>query len=51
MTQQLRELESDGLIIRVGYPVVRPKKENSLSDFGKSIFPILDSMCDWSSDY
>ena len=51
LTQQLRELESDGLIIRVVYPVVPPKVEYSLSDFGKRIIPILDSMCDWGSDY
>lgn len=51
LTQQLRELESNGLIIRVVYPVVPPKVEYSLSDFGKSIIPILDSMCDWGSDY
>ncbi|HAT4741465.1 TPA: helix-turn-helix transcriptional regulator [Clostridioides difficile] len=51
LTQQLRELESDGLIIRVVCPVVPPKVEYSLSDFGKSIIPILDSMCDWGSDY
>ncbi|HBF0943926.1 TPA: helix-turn-helix transcriptional regulator [Clostridioides difficile] len=51
LTQQLRELESDGLIIRVVYPVVPPKVEYLLSDFGKSIIPILDSMCDWGSDY
>ncbi|MGO1043223.1 winged helix-turn-helix transcriptional regulator [Clostridioides difficile] len=51
LTQQLRELEADGLIVRVVYPVVPPKVEYSLSDFGKSIIPILDVMCDWGSDY
>ncbi|MCC0696329.1 winged helix-turn-helix transcriptional regulator [Clostridioides sp. ES-S-0048-02] len=51
LTQQLRELETDGLIVRVVYPVVPPKVEYSLSDFGKSIIPILDVMCDWGSDY
>ncbi|MCC0634495.1 MULTISPECIES: winged helix-turn-helix transcriptional regulator [unclassified Clostridioides] len=51
LTQQLRELETDGFIIRVVYPVVPPKVEYSLSDFGKSIIPILDVMCDWGSDY
>ena len=47
LTQQLRELENDSLIIRTVYPVVPPKVEYSLSDFGKSIIPILDAMCKW----
>ena len=51
LTQQLRELESDNLIIRTVYPVVPPKVEYSLSDFGKSIIPILDAMCKWGENY
>ncbi|HEX3078020.1 MAG TPA: helix-turn-helix domain-containing protein [Lachnospiraceae bacterium] len=51
LTQQLRELESDQLINRTVYPVVPPKTEYSLSEFGKSIIPILDAMCDWGSKY
>ena len=49
--QQLRELERDGLISRTVYPVVPPKTEYSLTDFGKSLAPILDAMCDWGTDY
>ena len=51
LAQQLRELERDGLISRRVYPVVPPKTEYSLTDFGKSLVPILDAMCDWGTDY
>ena len=51
LTQQLRELERDNLVIRTVYPVVPPKVEYSLSDLGKSIKPILAAMCDWGTDY
>lgn len=51
LTQQLRELEADNLIIRTVYPVVPPKVEYVLSDFGKSIVPVLDAMCSWGADY
>lgn len=51
LTQQLRELEKDNLIIRTVYPVVPPKVEYSLSTFGKSITPILDTMCKWGETY
>ena len=51
ITQQLRELETDNLIVRVVYPVVPPKVEYSLSDFGKSIIPVLDAMCNWGESY
>jgi len=51
LTQQLRELEDDNLIIRVVYPVVPPKVEYSLSDLGKSIKPILDAIRIWGTDY
>lgn len=51
LAQQLRELEKDGLINRVVYPVVPPKTEYSLTAFGQTLAPILNAMCDWGSDY
>ena len=51
LTQQLRELERDGLITRVVYPVVPPKTEYSLTDFGSSLYQILDAMCEWGKEY
>jgi DNA-binding HxlR family transcriptional regulator len=51
LTQQLRELEEDGLLIRTVYPVVPPKVEYALSDLGLSIKPILIAMYNWGADY
>jgi len=51
LTQQLRELESDGLVSRKVYPVVPPKVEYALTDFGKSIRPVLEAMYGWGSGY
>lgn len=51
LSQQLRDLESDGLIIRTVYPVVPPKVEYSLSDLGRTIIPVLDAMCSWGEGY
>ena len=44
LTQQLRELEADQLIIRTVYPVVPPRVEYSLTDFGRELIPILQAM-------
>ena len=51
LTQQLRELEDDNLLIRTVYPVVPPKVEYRLSDLGASIKPILIAMYNWGADY
>lgn len=47
LSLSLKELESDGLIIRKEYPQIPPKVEYRLSERGKSLMPILDGMCAW----
>ena len=47
LSSNLKELEEDGLVIRQEYPQVPPKVEYSLTEVGKSLIPILDSMCEW----
>ena len=51
LAQQLRELEKDGLIHRTVYPVVPPKTEYRLTEFGESLTPILEAMCSWGERY
>lgn len=51
LTQQLRELEGDGLVHREVYPQVPPKVEYSLTEKGKSIYPVLEQMCEWGHEY
>jgi DNA-binding HxlR family transcriptional regulator len=47
LTQQLRELERDDIIHRKVYPVVPPKVEYSITDYGHSLTPILNAMAKW----
>lgn len=51
LTSNLRAMEGDGLVIRTVYPVVPPKVEYSLTETGKSLSPILDSMLAWGNQY
>lgn len=51
LTLQLRELERDGVIRRTVHPEVPPRVEYDLTEFGKSLKPILDLMSDWGSRY
>lgn len=43
----LKELESDDLIIRKEYPQIPPKVEYSLSERGRSLMSVLDKLCEW----
>ena len=51
LTDSLRSMEEDGLITRTVYPEVPPRVEYALSDLGKSLKPILDSMVAWGNSY
>ncbi|PLX85767.1 MAG: transcriptional regulator [Desulfuromonas sp.] len=50
-TQQLRELEQDGLVHRQVYAEVPPRVEYSLTELGQTVIPILEQMCAWGKVY
>lgn len=47
LIRQLRELESDGIIARHDYQTVPPRVEYGLSDYGQSLLPVLEALCQW----
>ncbi|EKP68716.1 Putative HTH-type transcriptional regulator [Acinetobacter baumannii] len=47
LSNTLKELERDELIIRKEYPQIPPKVEYRLSERGQSLIPLLDMMCQW----
>jgi DNA-binding HxlR family transcriptional regulator len=49
LTQQLRELERDGVVHRNVYPQIPPKVEYSLTSLGVELAPILKAMHSWGS--
>ena len=51
LTAQLRAMEESGLVHREVYAEVPPKVEYSLTELGKSLKPILDSMWAWGEEY
>ena len=50
LSQNLKELEKDGLIHREAYPQIPPKVEYALSERGKSLMIVLDQLCVWGEE-
>ena len=51
LTKQLRELENDGFLHREIFKEIPPKVEYSLTEFGESFIPVLQTMMTWSEKY
>jgi len=51
LTQQLRELEDDGIISRKIYAEIPPRVEYTLTEFGLTLSPIMLSMAKWGEQY
>ena len=51
LSQNLKELEADGLILRTVYPQIPPKVEYTLTERGRSLVKVLDGLCDWGNDH
>lgn len=51
LTQQLRELEEDGIISRKIYAEIPPRVEYTLTEFGLTLSPIMQSMAKWGKEY
>lgn len=51
LTSQLRELEIEDIVQRVVYPQVPPKVEYSITEYGRSLEPILESMHEWGTKH
>ena len=51
LTDSLRSMETDGLVVRTVYPEVPPRVEYSLSELGESMRPVINAMREWGLSY
>ncbi|MEH6537715.1 MAG: helix-turn-helix domain-containing protein [Psychroserpens sp.] len=49
LTQRLKDLEQDGLIIRKDFKTIPPHVEYYLSESGKALVPVLHKLCEWGT--
>lgn len=50
LTAQLQELEEDGIVVRKAYAVVPPKVEYSLSEYGRTLIPLVEALQAWGDE-
>ena len=48
---QLKEMVTDGLVEKKNFPELPPRSEYKITDLGKSLLPIIDSMLDWGKNH
>lgn len=51
LSQNLKELEADGLVERHEYPQIPPKVEYALTERGESLMEVLDQLCIWGEEH
>jgi DNA-binding HxlR family transcriptional regulator len=51
LTQQLRQLERDGIVTRKVFDQSPPRVEYALTDLGRSLEPVMDLLCTWGEGY
>jgi DNA-binding HxlR family transcriptional regulator len=49
LTQRLRQLERDGMIVRTYHPEIPPRVEYKISDLGRTLAPLFASLAEWAS--
>lgn len=50
LTKQLRELQNDGLVLRKVHSQIPPKVEYSITEYGLTVLPILESLYEWGTN-
>lgn len=50
-TKQLQELEGDGIVWRTVYPEMPPRVEYAVTEFGRTLLPIMEALCAWGTQY
>jgi DNA-binding HxlR family transcriptional regulator len=51
LTEQLKELEEDGILFRESFSELPPRVEYSLTEKGLALLPVLKSVCEWNAQF